>query len=177
MPGSQPCKSTAGTHPRRDACGFRARGPVPLDPDRQPNAPMPVQQGQTEHPIRALQFSRASDPAQTSARPHPVLLRRRDHRPPKQHPAQSTARPVSIFRRQSDRSKECPAPQKLWPRHGGHLAQQKSYTGSPTTNRAPRGSDVISASVGRIFSAQITPPCASTICFEIANPSPELLPK
>ena len=49
--------------------------------------------------------------------------------------------------------------------------------GRPTTNRAPNGSEVISASVGRIFSAQITPPCASTICLEIARPSPELLPK
>ncbi len=49
--------------------------------------------------------------------------------------------------------------------------------GRPTTNRAPSGSDVRSASVGRIFSAQITPPCASTICFEMARPRPELLPK
>lgn len=50
------------------------------------------------------------------------------------------------------------------------------HTGSPTTKRAPRGSDVKSASVGRIFSAQMTPPWASTICFDIASPSPELLP-
>lgn len=50
-------------------------------------------------------------------------------------------------------------------------------TGKPTTNRAPRGSDVMSASVGRMFSAQITPPWASTICLEIARPRPELLPK
>ena len=49
--------------------------------------------------------------------------------------------------------------------------------GRPTTKRAPSGSDVASASVGRIFSAQITPPCASTICLEIASPRPELLPK
>ena len=47
------------------------------------------------------------------------------------------------------------------------------HTGRPTTNRAPSGSDVMSASVGRIFSAQITPPCASTICLEIASPRPE----
>lgn len=50
------------------------------------------------------------------------------------------------------------------------------HTGRPTTNRAPSGSDVGSASVGRMFSAQITPPCASTICLEIARPRPELLP-
>ena len=48
-----------------------------------------------------------------------------------------------------------------------------THTGSPTTKRAPKGSEVISASVGRIFSAQITPPCASTICLEIARPRPE----
>lgn len=52
-----------------------------------------------------------------------------------------------------------------------------AHTGKPTTNRAPLGSDVKSASVGRMFSAQITPPWASTICFEIARPRPELLPK
>ena len=49
-------------------------------------------------------------------------------------------------------------------------------TGRPTTKRAPSGSEVISAWVGRMFSAQITPPCASTICFEIARPRPEWLP-
>lgn len=47
------------------------------------------------------------------------------------------------------------------------------HTGRPTTNRAPNGSEVMSAWVGRMFSAQITPPCASTICFEIAKPRPE----
>lgn len=50
-------------------------------------------------------------------------------------------------------------------------------TGRPTTKRAPSGSEVTSASVGRMFSAQITPPCASTICLEIARPRPELFPK
>ncbi len=50
------------------------------------------------------------------------------------------------------------------------------HIGRPTTNRAPRGSEVRSASVGRIFSAQMTPPCASTICLDIASPRPELLP-
>ena len=50
-------------------------------------------------------------------------------------------------------------------------------TGRPTTKRAPSGSDVMSAEVGRMFSAQITPPCASTICLEMARPRPELLPK
>ena len=50
-------------------------------------------------------------------------------------------------------------------------------TGRPTTKRAPSGSLVTSAAVGRMFSAQITPPCASTICFEIERPRPELLPK
>ena len=49
--------------------------------------------------------------------------------------------------------------------------------GRPTTNRAPKGSEVGSALVGRMFSAQITPPWASTICLEIDRPSPELLPK
>lgn len=49
-------------------------------------------------------------------------------------------------------------------------------TGRPTTKRAPSGSEVGSASVGRMFSAQITPPCASTICLEMARPRPELLP-
>jgi len=53
----------------------------------------------------------------------------------------------------------------------------QSQTGRPTTNRAPSGSDVMSASVGRIFSAQITPLCASMICLLIARPKPELLPK
>ncbi len=48
--------------------------------------------------------------------------------------------------------------------------------GKPTTKRAPSGSEVISAWVGRMFSAQITPPCASTICLEIARPRPEWLP-
>lgn len=48
-----------------------------------------------------------------------------------------------------------------------------TQTGRPTTNRAPKGSDVKSTSVGRIFSAQITPPWASTICLEIAKPRPE----
>ena len=47
-------------------------------------------------------------------------------------------------------------------------------TGRPTTNRAPSGSEVMSASVGRIFSAHMTPPCASTICLEMARPRPEL---
>lgn len=47
------------------------------------------------------------------------------------------------------------------------------HTGRPTTKRAPNGSEVGSASVGRMFSAQITPPCASTICLEMARPSPE----
>ena len=47
------------------------------------------------------------------------------------------------------------------------------HTGRPTTKRAPSGSEVISALEGRMFSAQITPPCASTICFEIARPRPE----
>ena len=56
---------------------------------------------------------------------------------------------------------------------GGSVTDQ---IGRPTTNRAPEGSDVTSASVGRIFSAQITPPWASTICLEIARPRPELLP-
>ena len=51
------------------------------------------------------------------------------------------------------------------------------HTGRPTTKRAPKGSLVASAAVGRMFSAQITPPCASTICFEIDRPRPELLPK
>lgn len=51
------------------------------------------------------------------------------------------------------------------------------HTGKPTTKRAPRGSEFRSAAVGRMFSAQITPPCASTICFEIESPRPELLPK
>ena len=51
------------------------------------------------------------------------------------------------------------------------------HTGRPTTNRAPSGSEVGSALVGRMFSAQITPPWASTICFEIDRPRPELLPK
>lgn len=55
---------------------------------------------------------------------------------------------------------------------GGVMAQ----IGRPTTNLAPRGSDVTSASVGRMFSAQMTPPWASTICLEIARPRPELLP-
>jgi len=53
---------------------------------------------------------------------------------------------------------------------------RQTHTGRPTTNRAPRGSDVTSASVGRMFSAQMTPPWASTICLEIARPRPELLP-
>ena len=59
---------------------------------------------------------------------------------------------------------------KVWPNGAGH-------TGRPTTKRAPSGSDVGSALVGRMFSAQITPPCASTICFEMDRPRPELLPK
>lgn len=53
----------------------------------------------------------------------------------------------------------------------------RAQIGSPTTKRAPSGSEVMSAWVGRMFSAQITPPCASTICLEIASPRPELLPK
>ena len=52
----------------------------------------------------------------------------------------------------------------------------RAHTGRPTTKRAPNGSDVTSASVGRIFSAQITPPWASTICLDMARPSPELSP-
>lgn len=55
--------------------------------------------------------------------------------------------------------------------------QRADQTGRPTTKRAPSGSDPASAWVGRMFSAQITPPCASTICFEIERPRPELLPK
>lgn len=51
------------------------------------------------------------------------------------------------------------------------------HTGRPTTNLAPKGSDVMSAWVGLMFSAQITPPCASMICLEIASPRPEWLPK
>ncbi len=55
--------------------------------------------------------------------------------------------------------------------------RRRGHTGKPTTKRAPRGSEFRSAAVGRMFSAQITPPCASTICFEIESPRPELLPK
>ena len=33
-----------------------------------------------------------------------------------------------------------------------------AQTGRPTTKRAPSGSEVTSASVGRMFSAQMTPP-------------------
>ena len=57
------------------------------------------------------------------------------------------------------------------------LGPGRVQTGSPTTKRAPSGSDVMSAWVGRMFSAQITPPWASMICFEIARPRPEWLPK
>ena len=56
------------------------------------------------------------------------------------------------------------------------VAGWRRHTGRPTTKRAPSGSEVMSASVGRMFSAQITPPCASTICFEMASPSPECSP-
>ena len=59
-------------------------------------------------------------------------------------------------------------------RSGAVMAQ--AQTGRPTMKRAPKGSDVASAWVGRMFSAQITPPCASTICLEIDSPRPELLP-
>ena len=65
-------------------------------------------------------------------------------------------------------------------RHAGRVQQKRhcgGHTGRPTTKRAPRGSEVTSALVGRMFSAQMTPPCASTICFEMARPSPEWLPK
>lgn len=62
-------------------------------------------------------------------------------------------------------------------RHATCVQDGCGHTGRPTTNRAPSGSDVTSACVGRMFSAQITPPCASTICFEIARPRPEWLPK
>lgn len=48
-----------------------------------------------------------------------------------------------------------------------------AHSGRPTTKRAPSGSEVMSALVGRMFSAQITPPCDSTICLEMASPSPE----
>lgn len=51
------------------------------------------------------------------------------------------------------------------------------HTGKPMTKRAPKGGEVGSAAVGRMFSAQITPPCASMICLEIARPRPEWLPK
>lgn len=68
-----------------------------------------------------------------------------------------------------------------WARHWlGPSAWQKlsaevciTQTGKPTTNRAPSGSEVKSTSVGRMFSAQMTPPWASTICLEIARPRPE----
>ena len=40
-------------------------------------------------------------------------------------------------------------------------------------NLAPNGAVLSSASVGRMFSAQMTPPCASMICLEMASPSPE----
>ncbi len=57
------------------------------------------------------------------------------------------------------------------------IARHADHTGRPTTKRAPSGSEVASASVGRMFSAQITPSWASTICLEIDKPRPELLPK
>lgn len=57
------------------------------------------------------------------------------------------------------------------------LGPGRVQTGRPTTKRAPSGSEVMSAWVGRMFSAQMTPPCASMICFEIARPRPEWLPK
>ncbi|MDB5658814.1 MAG: hypothetical protein JWS10_1429 [Cypionkella sp.] len=62
-------------------------------------------------------------------------------------------------------------------RHATGVHQRLRHTGRPTTNRAPSGSEVGSALVGRMFSAQITPPCASTICLLIDRPRPELLPK
>lgn len=55
----------------------------------------------------------------------------------------------------------------------GMQQRHRNQTGRPTTKRAPSGSEVTSAWVGRMFSAQITPPWASTICFEIARPRPE----
>lgn len=58
-------------------------------------------------------------------------------------------------------------------RHATSVDPFADHTGKPTTKRAPRGSDVMSAWVGRMFSAQMTPPCASTICLDIARPSPE----
>ena len=73
--------------------------------------------------------------------------------------------------------------QKNAPTIEGDTARMKAFgrqprqTGSPTTNRAPSGSEVGSAFVGRMFSAQMTPPWASTICLEIDRPRPELLPK
>ena len=82
--------------------------------------------------------------------------------------------------RGSARARRPPAPRRCaWTMPGrverrGH--RRAGQTGRPTTKRAPSGSEVMSASVGRMFSAQMTPPCASTICFEMARPRPELLP-
>ena len=85
---------------------------------------------------------------------------------------------LSRTRRTED---EQPVPSK---RNGACMQNQwldwgfrTGHTGRPTTKRAPSGSDVISAWVGRMFSAQMTPPCASMICLEIARPRPEWLPK
>lgn len=58
----------------------------------------------------------------------------------------------------------------------GNASIEGNQTGRPTTKRAPSGSDVMSMSVGRMFSVQMTPPCASTICLEIARPRPEWFP-
>lgn len=65
--------------------------------------------------------------------------------------------------------------------HAGRVEDRRPgrnprHRGRPTTKRAPSGGVVMSASAVRMFSAQITPPCASMICLEIASPRPEWLP-
>jgi hypothetical protein len=42
--------------------------------------------------------------------------------------------------------------------------------------RAPSGGLSAGAPAARMFSAQISPPWASTICFDMARPSPEWVP-
>ena len=113
-----------------------------------------------------------------------------------EHPSSQTSRAPSAIKSSASRDLPLPAGPRIstpCPSSATPVARQKSrpsgaaaqchsgrdrpraiaQSGRPTTKRAPSGSEVMSASVGRMFSAQITPPCASTICLEIASPRPE----
>lgn len=104
----------------------------------------------------------------TSAQPNAIISAARELLPDPLGPRIKTPRSPSA-------THVAWARHRLGPRTWHRLSAEAraTQTGRPTTNRAPSGSDVKSTSVGRMFSAQMTPPWASTICLEIARPRPE----